>query len=287
MINYIPYEKIDRIKYDLCIEHSEQFRIYAYSWYLDAVCDRWDLLMEDEYAIVMPVPIKVKYGLHYVYMPPWVQQLGLFSTYGIDRKKVDEFVKKLSKRIRWIDYHLNANNVLNDRRAAPKKNYYLPLHQSFPSIQKNYNKNRKRACKNDFSGYRIDKKGDVHVFLSHYKDLNQSFDLEEEAISKLSRLYKNGQGKVRVWNLFKNDSFVAGLFWLKDKKRITYLLPCADEKAKKLAAMTFLINALIKDYESHDLVLDFEGSMIKGVETFYKSFGALLEEYTYYRKRIL
>jgi len=80
--------------------------------------------------------------------------------------------------------------------------------------------------------------------------------------------------------------FMAGLIWLKDKNRITYLVPLADDQAKKLHIPTFIINELISDYQQQDLVLDFEGSMVKGVEKFYKSFGAIPEYYSYYKKRI-
>ena len=46
-----------------------------------------------------------------------------------------------------------------------------------------------------------------------------------------------------------------------------------------------IINELIKDHLNQGLVLDFEGSMISGVANFYKSFGAVEENYYYFKKR--
>ena len=36
-------KQIDFNKYDACIAAAINSRIYAYSWYLDAVCDDWDV----------------------------------------------------------------------------------------------------------------------------------------------------------------------------------------------------------------------------------------------------
>ena len=286
MIRYIPAKQIDRIKYDHCVENSQACRIYAYSWYLDCTCNRWDLLIEGDYDFVMPLPVNVKYGIPYIYMPSWVQQLGLFSPNLIDENRIKSFLKALPKKILWIDYQFNANNKFPDLNTVLKRNYLLSLDQRFEQIQKRYNTNRKRISKNCFKEYVIEKKGSAAVFLFHYKKLNKPYHVLDQAIDKLNCLCQTGSGKVNVWNVFKDGVFIAGLVWLKDKKRITYLVPLADDKAKKLHIPTYIINELIKDYQAQELLLDFEGSMVSGVEKFYQSFGAKPEHYSYYKKRI-
>ncbi|MDN3642174.1 hypothetical protein QWY87_05650 [Lutimonas halocynthiae] len=286
MIRYIPAKRIDRIKYDRCIEKSQASRIYAYSWYLDCTCDRWDLLIEGDYDFVMPLPMRVKYGIPYIYMPSWVQQLGLFSNDLIDENRIKSFLKAIPKKIRWIDYQFNADNKLPNLTSVLKRNYLLSLDQSFEEIKKHYNTNRKRISKNCFKEYVIEKKGSADIFLSHYKKLNKSYDVLDQSIDKLNCLCQISSGKVNVWNVLKDGVFIAGLIWLKDKNRITYLVPLADDQAKKLHIPTYIINELIKDYQTQELVLDFEGSMVSGVEKFYQSFGAKAEHYSYYKKRI-
>ena len=44
---------------------------------------------------------------------------------------------------------------------------------------------------------------------------------------------------------------------------------------------------VVHDFQERDMLLDFEGSMVKGVEKFYQSFGAVPEYYSYYKKRFL
>ncbi len=286
MIRYIPAKQIDRIKYDLCIEKSKECRVYAFSWYLDCTCDTWDLLIKGDYEIVMPLPIRVKYGIPYIYMPSWVQQLGLFSEYKIDENQINNFVTALSKKVRWIDYNFNSLNRLPDDWVELRKNYLLPLLNSSDEIKNNYNNNRKRIAKKSFNNYIIDRNGDATIFLSNYKKLEKAYQVSDQSLGFLENLCKTRNGHVNIWNVFKDGIFVAGLIWLKAKDRITYLVPLADSQAKKLHIPTFIINELIYEFQSQNFVLDFEGSMVKGVEKYYQSFGAKPEFYSYYKKRI-
>ncbi len=45
LIKYIQREHLDEEKYNDCIENSIQSNSYAFSWYLDIVCDNWDVLV--------------------------------------------------------------------------------------------------------------------------------------------------------------------------------------------------------------------------------------------------
>jgi len=58
-------------------------------------------------------------------------------------------------------------------------------------------------------------------------------------------------------------------------------------KQKKTAAMTFLIDNVIREYAPGKLVLDFEGSNDKNLARFYRGFGAKEVEYLRLRKNKL
>ena len=92
-IKYIHREHLDEEKYNQCIDTSIQSKIYAFSWYLDTVCDQWAVLVLNDYEAVMPVPWRKKYGFKYVHQPLWVLQLGIFSR--IESINEQEFIKKL------------------------------------------------------------------------------------------------------------------------------------------------------------------------------------------------
>ena len=287
MITFVPYHKIDRTKYDYCISHSKAYRIYALSWYLDCVADRWDVLIEGDYDSVMPLPRKTKYGIHYVYTPSWVQQLGLFSLHKTSEKTQYEFLKSISKKFLWIDYHLNSAYEGVTGSLMIKKNYLLSLEGNLENIQTNYNKNRKRISKRTFDNLVLDKNGDIELFIENYKGQVKPYAISEDAIDLLKCLCVKGREHVHVWNVFQDSEFLAGLVWLEDAHRITYLAPLADERAKQLHIPTYLINELINDFKGQQMILDFEGSMLTGVENFYQSFGAYAESYYYFKKRFI
>ena len=54
-IIFKQHKKIERAKWDRCINKAYNGIIYAYSWYLDIVCPDWDGLIVGDYDIVMPL----------------------------------------------------------------------------------------------------------------------------------------------------------------------------------------------------------------------------------------
>jgi len=287
VIAYIAHKNLDIVKYDTCVEQSTNVRIYAYSWYLDCVADNWDALVLNDYEAVMPLPRRKKYGLNYIYQIPWVQQLGIFSKDNIDELLIQNFIDHIPKKYVLVDYNFNSKNNFSSKYVVKRINYVLNLDKSFEEISQNYNKNRKRIIRREFSDYIIDKNGSVEDFLDLYINQNINYKTHKDSYEKLQHLLNVKHSSVHIWNVYKNEELLAGLVWLNDKNRITYLLPVATDLAKKDNIPTFIINELIKEYQNTNYILDFEGSMIEGVANFYRSFGAVKEEYCWYRKRLM
>ena len=287
MIKFVPHHLIDRDKYDRCISQAKNSRIYAFSWYLDCVTEKWDVLMSDSYEAVMPLPIRKKYGLNYIYTPPWTQQLGIFSQELITEEEIFQFINKIPAKFILVDYMLNASNPLKRLPHKEKNNFILSLNKSFEALLAGFNKNRKRISKQNFDNFQIEKKGCKGIFLSLFKGQDKRFSITKDAVLKLEKLLAMDNDQVHIWNVYKEDVCVGGLLWLKDQKRITYLVPVIPDEVKKEHLNTFLVNALIEEYQQQDLLLDFEGSMIPGVARFYESFGATSEIYYFYKKRFL
>ncbi len=77
MIKHLKYEHIDKERWDDCIDQSFNGVIYAYSWFLDVVCEEWEALVEGDYERVFPINFRKKYGNQH-YLPAL-----LYSTAGI------------------------------------------------------------------------------------------------------------------------------------------------------------------------------------------------------------
>ncbi len=61
MINYVEHKDIDLGKWDRSLKLRNNENICLESWFLSAVCDRWDALVGDDYETIMPLPINQKY----------------------------------------------------------------------------------------------------------------------------------------------------------------------------------------------------------------------------------
>ena len=62
-MDFLSRKEIDEVKWDQLIAGSTAETIYPYSWYLDAVSDRWSAMVVDDYRFVMPVVWRKKAGI--------------------------------------------------------------------------------------------------------------------------------------------------------------------------------------------------------------------------------
>jgi len=288
MIRYVKRNQLDTKLYDACIQKSKNARIYAYSWYLDCVADNWDALILNNYEAVMPLPWRRKYRIKYIYPPAWTQQLGIFSKENISEKLVFDFLDSIPKKFVKITIQLNSKNRCSLLKLEERTNFILPLNTPKNELIKGFNKNRKRALnKTKVTSFQIEKKIDLTTFLNFYLGEDKDYELTLNQIETLNNLLKSNHKSIHIWGAKIDNHLVAGFIWLKSVNRITYLLPIATLEAKQNGLPTLLISELINEFSNSKMILDLEGSMIKGVAAFYKSFGAEKEVYYLYQKSFL
>ncbi|QTE23988.1 hypothetical protein [Polaribacter cellanae] len=280
MIQYIKRKNLDVLKYDTCIENSIQSRIYAFSWYLDLVADNWDVLVLNDYQAVMPLPWKRKFGLKYITQPFFCQQLGIFSLHTIFKEMQERFLNKIPKKFLKISINMNSNNF-SSAKMIEKKNYILSLDASHDTIFKSFSKGRKHAVKVGERNQLEIKEVSLELLIEIKKDNYNYMPSPIYYFSILRNLSKymidNNIGY--VLGVFKDDILLGGVFLLKQKNRITYLFSSFTQFGKKLKGPTFIINKILEKNANTNLIFDFEGSNIKGIASFFKSFGAKKENY--------
>ncbi|REE80445.1 hypothetical protein BX611_2087 [Lutibacter oceani] len=285
MIQYLKNNEIDIKKYDTCIELSTNSRIYAFSWYLNIVADNWDVLVLNDYEAVMPLPWRRKYFIKYIYPPAWTQQLGIFSSTHISEKLVLDFIKAIPKKFKKITIQFNSENKFKHKNVTERVNYVLPLNKSYGEIYKGFNNNRKRDLKKAIkSKFEIVKNINKNDFFNFYLKAEKNYKLNSNQLLKLKSLLDFNDKNIQVWGIYHDKNLIAGLLWLKDDNRITNLLPVASKSSKDLGLPTSFLNEIIYQFSGSNLIIDFEGSIIKGIADFYKSFGIEKENYFLYQK---
>lgn len=283
-IRYIKHQDIDSEKWDACIIKSLNRQVYATSWHLDHATKWWDALIIGDYEFVMPLPVKSKWGIKYVYQPLFCQQLGIFPTPTEEIAKL--FYSELTKFFSYFDTQINSKTpeikTDNSLKFSPRKNYILPLNMNYAGLFSAYSTNTKRnitrAAKNKLnfiSGISLE---DYMAF----KLKNLQVKLSRNELETLKGIVAFGQykGIGKIYGAFTSgNELCAAAYFCRYENRVTYMNAVSDEKGKELGAMSFLIDSFIQQNAGKNLLLDFEGSMIPGLARFYKGFGAYPETY--------
>lgn len=290
MIKCISRSHLDIDKYDNCIATSLQCRVYAYSWFLDTVSTVWDVLVLNDYEVVMPLPNRKKFGIQYVYPPILSQQLGLFSKNEIAEETFQKFIKAIPKKIKKISLPFNAENKFNSPLFSKRKNYIIRLNKPYESIYKDYSKLRKRSLKKAISFNLSIKENDTFalIFELSKNDIAERTNLTASDYETINNLFETAVTK-KIANVLgvydSEENYCGGVVFLINNKRIYSLFLASTEEGKINNAITFANNYIIEKYSNSDYIFDFEGSSIPGIEQFFLSFGAELEEYSFFQKK--
>jgi hypothetical protein len=282
MINYLSYDRIDKKKWDDCIDASFNGMVYAKSWYLDVVAEQWEGLVEDDYERVFPLVWGKKMGIHYLYQPVFTQQLGVFSKKNLTAQVVTGFLQAIPDRFRFAEINLNTFNNLTTLKKGLElwKNFELDLINSYEKLKNNYSTNLKRNLKKA-AEYRLqlvkNTKPEEIIRIFRENKGREVLQLKDADYMKLSRLIYTGiyGGVITTYGVYTpTNDLCAGAVFLKSKKKVIFLFSGLTATGKDYNAMAYLIDSFIREHARTHLTLDFEGSNQPGLAKFYKSFGS-------------
>jgi hypothetical protein len=285
-ISYVKRNDINTSKWDGCINRSVNGIVYAFSWYLDIVCDDWDALIADDYSAVFPLPYKTKYGIKYIYQPFFTQQLGVFSTWSISNDLVNQFLNAIPDDFRLIALNLNTFIKVDYPKAKvlPRVTYHLDLIEPYSALVARYSTNNKRNIFKAIAYNITVVKGLSAFSLIELKKQNAKVPLKQSHYDVLTKLITqsvgNGVGELYGAYTDKNE-LCAGALFLKSNGKVIYLLASTNQEGKDTRAMFALVDFFINQNSESPLVLDFEGSNIESIARFYAGFGASPCEYSH------
>lgn len=289
MIRHLRHDDIDKKKWDGCIHSSFNGIIYAYSWYLDAVCEEWEALVENDYERVFPLTARKKYGISFLYQPFFTQQLGVFSKSILSAEVVENFLKAIPVKFRYIEINLNTLNKIETDgfKVEPQKNFELDLINSYENIFKHYSQNTRRNVKKaESTGMTIMKNIKPESLIDMFrenrgKNIAHLRDDDYLMLRKLiySCIYK---GLAEVYGAYTDfNELCAGAVFVHSNKKSTFLFSGMNETGRERSAMFMVINSYIRDHAHNHLVFDFNGSNDPNLARFYQGFGST--ECTYFR----
>lgn len=282
-INHLKHKNINFSDWDDVVLNSKNSFIYAQSWLLDCIAPDWEALVSDDFEFVMPLPIKKKIGIKYVFKPFIAQQLGVFSKKKITEHIVNEFVKAIP----YCSYEMALNEQNYISNALTKPNFVLPLNDYYEEIVKKFGSNtirniQKAEKKSLIIEWNLNKASFIRFFFGERKIDNF---WESDVIKKLINVAAEKKSMQLIGVKSAEGEVIAALGLLISDSRLIYLLPVSSKEGKEKLAMFLLINEIIKRYCGSGRILDFEGSIIEGIARFYKGFGGEKRDY-YVVKRL-
>jgi len=285
--NIIPSREIDAVKWNNCIINSEANRIYAKHNYLQHLADNWSGLVLNDYAAVMPIVWRMKWGIRYVYNAPFIQQLGLFGTYSSDDLK--GAISTTMQYIKYGDLYFNHTNPVQSIFSSAKTatNLFIPLHAGYEVISQGYNNHLKIKLKKASDQQLIYSVSDnIKLAVNTYQRLYASrfpsvIAANYQRLRAIAKQLINSQQCFIRSVLDKENNLLAIALFFKDENRIYNMLPSTTEEGRKASAMHYLIDNVLQEFAGMPLLFDFEGSDVPGIKAFYESFGAVNESYYY------
>lgn len=281
---YLQRKDIDEAKWNNCIKKSSPGLLYGCTYYLDAMAHDWDAIVLNDYEGVMPLPYKKKYGIRYVYMPPFVQQLGFFSAqYNNDDALAA--LQKAKQYFRFGNYQLHHGSVLID--AATRNNYVLNLQEGYAAVYKNYKQDLlKNLARSRRLGLHYNSTHDylkvIRLFQSLY--VARQLHIAKEDYKRFALLCKHLLTTNEIIIREVTDAqrhLLAAAICFKDKRRLYFIMSATTPEGRRAEANHFLVDNLIQEHAGQNILLDFEGSDVAGIAHFYKNFGSVNQPYSF------
>jgi hypothetical protein len=287
-LRHLKNHEINFIKWDNCINNAHNGSLYAFSWYLNILSSNWEGIVQKDYQAVMPLLVRNRAGIKYVYTSILANQLGVFSTEITDEKLTNIFIEKVHHKFKIFHITLNKFNTINPSLFRQKINntYEFDLISNYDII---------RASYSDAVSHGIDLAGKnkVHInrgltpkeFMEFVRDQSviASGKPKKETISSLRKIVDfvitHGLGEIYAAYSPENN-LCASVLFLKSQRNACVLYSGISEDGIKLKAMELLIDLFIRNNAEKNITLSFENLAIPNKEKLFNGFGAGNYHYT-------
>ncbi|MBN2281889.1 MAG: peptidoglycan bridge formation glycyltransferase FemA/FemB family protein [Candidatus Marinimicrobia bacterium] len=293
---------MDREKILQFIENSPQRNIFCYPWWLEAVAPgRYQYIIAEKgknIEAVLPVVIKEKLGQKQVVMPPFTQYAGILFP-----KVKDKYVMQLSQQHLAMEalieklpvaiyinlkFHISINNWLpfywKGFSQTTRYTYLLNDIKDHEKLKLELHPKTKRAIFNSKVDFEVREIDDIDVLIALYIKTfkKQGITIKNSEIETIKRIYsvcrQRNQGQLLAAIDAQNNVHSCQLFvW--DDVMAYYLISGTDPEFLNSQAAYHVLWEGIKFCSQHVDQFNFEGSMIAGVERFFRRFGAIQTPY--------
>ena len=292
---------IDLNKIKSFISESPQGTIFSTPGWLEAVAPgAWQYIQikeEENIKLCMPIILSKKMGFKFCNMPPLTQSLGMLFPAQEEGKyskilskntnNMIELISKIPKNSYFRQrFHPTINNWLpfywNNYTQTTKYTYIIDDLANTEKIWKEFNWKKRQEIRKAKSKLKISETQDFEalkycIYSIHKRQKKKVFNFEV-----LERIFnfcnEKKCGKIFLAKTQSGD--IAGSVYIVwDQKSAYYLAGAGSEALRNSGAIPLLLWHSIKFSSSVTKKFNFEGSMIRPIEYFFRAFGGKLTPY--------
>ncbi len=281
--------EIDPLLWDRCVASDPAAKVYNYYDYLDTFARSWKGAVYGDYIACFPLPGFRNGHLPWLMKPAATQQVQLAVSGGVapDKPVVEALQQLILEHYKVISIAVSPPVELGPV-AKIRTNYCLDLSPEYPVLRAGFSKSGLRNIKKaEAAGLRLEATADINTVIELYQAAYGALaglkTYVYEAFRKLAG-QQNRNFRARTY-VVKDDSgtVVFAALLLEDHKALYYVLGAPTERGRSLRATYYFIGELIRQHAGKAMRLDFEGSDLKNVADFYRSFGPQEEKYHFYQ----
>jgi len=280
LIKHLKNTEINFIRWDNCINKAINGNVFAYSWYLNILCDNWEALVMGDYQYVMPLLRKVKFKKDIFFHSKLGNRLGVFSNQLLTEEIVKKFIESVPHERSLIHISLNSFNKLNSGNVKNINTYELDLIQSHKKISQKYSnqfqKDLQKAKEDNISVVQGLLPNDLINFSNIYSvRSNPKLNLDE--IQKLRMIIAHSLrfGLSETYCAYSaNNNLCAAAFFIKSKRNIYLLYAAISNIGLNSNAFHLLIDKYIEVHSEKDLTLTLDNIISKNNMDFFSAVGA-------------
>lgn len=284
---------------------KEEIPIFNQYWWLDVVCgkDNWDVILIEKGGNIlaaMPIHIKSRFNLIYIYQPELTQTMGIYFKYpkkqkyykqlSFEKEMISLIVEKFPKFAKFSQsFNYKYTNLLPFlwQGFDLKVNYTYTINNiTFDDLEKDIHTDiRRRIKRSKEHGIKVFESDDIEKFYElnkmTFKRKALLIPYSLEFIINLHNSCKENNSSKMFFAQDIDGDIVAANYLIYDSKTVYYIMGGVDEKKRNLGGMDVVLLESIKFALESGKEFDFEGSIIESIEKYFRSFGA--KQRPYYR----
>jgi len=259
-IKYIPFQEIDKVKWNSCIHYAVNSELSGYYWWLKAVVKEWDAIVEGDYESVLPIfRRKDLWGRNSIYQPPLVDKIGIQSVHILSRKRIVKMLELLPE-YHSVQMKFNEMNIIPpdfEGTALRKKANRLLLNKSHHAIREGYGYTAQallmKPMSDDYYFQMMMKPEDIVNFA---KSQNQLPYDEHQTLRVFYNLLHRGTLVSTVIQNRKKE-VIAMMVFTYHLKKVKVLLSCQSPEGKSLNAVYRLYDHVFNLHQQKPLMFEF------------------------------